>query len=364
MRHARPCSTAVSGPFHQEAPPDRELATVWADGLVVANRADAAEAPAACRIELARPDRNMSFEVRHHNGDFWWPVADENGPISTSDFERGLSFSCFGLLDGNIMWSGNQSFADEAEFWRSLPVRKIKRWGQEKSFGLAQAGTARLLFCEGIVHIKGGKPVVCATLTTDGTGGSIAQIDIVDSEPAHGIGYFCLQPLGRSPARLKYAAARGLAFGVDELRLARSILRSETVAIVRRASAEALIPEILRADVFDICVRSAAQFLSSSLSHFAMPWTFPDSAILRSTLPVLFQREEALQAEDTQALASALVDFTAWCEEDPSRLEHFREAYDCVKEGVERMTRAAVQRGRSFLQLDPQDEAAMKDMGC
>jgi hypothetical protein len=344
-----------------------ELATVWAGGVVVVNRADDADAPAACRIKRARPGHTILFDVRHYDGCFWWPVADENGLVTTSDLERGLMqgrTSCFGLLDGDIVWGGHQNFAEADEFWRSIPVREIKNWGQEKVFGLAQRGASRLLCCGGVVHIKGGEPVVCATPTSNRKGCSTAQIDIVDSEPAPGIGFFCPQSLGRSPARIENSAARGLAFGVDELRVARSILRFENVEIVRRASAEILMPEILRANLSDICVRAAARSLSSSLSHRAMPWTFPGTANLRSRLPILFQQEESLQAEDMQTLAAALVDFTVWCEEDSSRLENFREAYDLVKEGVERMTRAAVQRGRTFLQLDPEDAAAMKGLGC
>jgi hypothetical protein len=340
-----------------------ELATVWAGGILVVNCVDAADAPAACRIRHTHPGHTMEFEVRHHGGSFWWPVADENGLVAASDFEHGLAqgSSHLGLLHADIGLRGSRQFADEDEFWKSVEVRQIKNTGQEKSYARAQRGASRLLFCDGVVHIRGGEPVLCATLNEEET---TAQIDAVDSEPATEIGWFCPQPLGRSPSALRRCATQGLLFGIDELGLAASVLSSNDAAIVEAASVEILMPEVLRANIFDICVRAAAQSLSALLSHRAMPWTFPGTADLRSRLPILFQQEGSLQAEDIQALAAALFDFTVWCEEDRPRHENFMEAYDLAKQGVERMTRAAVQRGRTFLPLDPGDAAAMKSLGC
>jgi hypothetical protein len=103
-----------------------ETATVRADGVVIVNSANSADAPAAFQIERASPGPTMQFEVRHYDGSFWWPVADDKSFVAASDFERGLAqgrASYFGLLDADIVLSSRQQFANEDEFRKSVAQR-------------------------------------------------------------------------------------------------------------------------------------------------------------------------------------------------------------------------------------------------
>jgi hypothetical protein len=338
-----------------------ETAVVQADGVVVVQSATCAEAPSAFRVERACPTHTKPFEVRYYENSFWWPVGDDSGFATSVDFLRGLAEGnkhYLGLLDGKIVSHKGKLFSSEEHLRENIKIREIKMWGQDKIFAMVQKGAFELLLCDGVVHVKGGDPVICVRFMEATEAPRGVDIDIVDSAPAPEIGWYCPRPMGRAPALLENCASQGLVFRVDEFDTASAILSAEGAVVVRAALIENRIPESLRATSFDICVRAAARLLASWLSARTLPGVLPGLEILRSMAPILFQQTDTLQRSGKiQTLADALVAFMTWCEQDASRIKTCKDAYYLVKEAVERIARRDAA-------LTPEDEAALRDIDC
>jgi hypothetical protein len=335
-----------------------ESSRVKGKDTVVIGGLDTVQAPVAFRITRVNSVATAQrFDVRYDGSNMLWPVGDERGPVKAPDFKRGLAeskASFLGLLDVQMRAA---QFESEHELFEKVQIRKRVGSSRDQIFERAQARAARLRLCEGLVYIIGGEPVICIRQVNRSERYPGFEIDILDSDPAPGIGWYSPHSLGSAIALLNDRAQAGLIFRIDQTEVAKTVLRENGWEISREAYAEIMRQEILSLSPYLIHVLAVSRQLIAWLSPRTAVARNQGFEILRAEAPILFGPLQS--AMDRPGLAYELTDalesFIAWCEQDHRRLKEYRREYAFVA-GAD-IKKSAVRHNHPRRPLDPDDKA-------
>jgi hypothetical protein len=196
----------------------------------------------------------------------------------------------------------------------------------------AQTGAADLLFCDGLVYVRGGVPVICVKLF-DHTAPRRASISIIDSSPILSTAWNCPRPLAHDLKRFEAHALEGHVFRLDEMNEARAAVRYENAVIERKAVIDILMQPLAWRRAFDMQVGAVFHMLTRWMSSYGYPGALPHAENLKSTAPILFSassNSELRPSINAISMMRSLEAFISWCEENETSMTKCRGEYLAV----------------------------------
>ncbi|MDN4987098.1 hypothetical protein QY049_28445 [Bradyrhizobium sp. WYCCWR 13022] len=286
-----------------------------------------AEAPVVYRIRTTLPGLLRTCEVRSFGGALWWPVYDNDKPLTPAAFVSMAKANwkrASALLDPMRRTYSVSNAPSLQKFLEEHVPKETDDSHRERQAKQAERDAAAIIFCANRVFVSAGDPIWYAVWDDSYKFDLVVGhscLDRVYKDQPHGNGFLTCGP----DRDQRIACGReSLAFGLGEFSLAMEAI-DELGHFSKVCSKIVALSDHVPGNAAKFCVRAAAQnlrYIAGTSFKALMPqfsWDAPKArTTLRSDLGMLrafVSHEEVLRERYEEALADARKVLDRWTED-------------------------------------------------